>query len=173
MTDASPIVALRDRIAAYIIGQIMSGIWLAGERIPSESEFAAQFGASRMTVHHALRDLTQRGFLRRRKGSGSFVAEPRPYVSHYDHHDIIDEIEGRALPPHLPVVPGHQIVGRIEAMGGDVAAGVGITSGIKKSIRLCLQNVEVHRLPDAKREIGRIFQIASFQQLCEAQLIER
>jgi len=95
MTDAAPIVALRDRIAAYIVGQIVSGTWLAGERIPSESAFTAQFGASRMTVHHALRDLTQRGFLRRHKGLGSFVAEPRPYVSHYDHLDIIEEIEDR------------------------------------------------------------------------------
>lgn len=33
-------------------------------------------------------------------------------------HTELDEIEGRTPPPHLPIVPGHQVVGRIHAMGG-------------------------------------------------------
>lgn len=36
-------------------------------------------------------------------------------------HTELDEIEGRTPPPHLPVVPGHQAVGRIETVGDDVA----------------------------------------------------
>jgi propanol-preferring alcohol dehydrogenase len=32
-------------------------------------------------------------------------------------HTELDEIEGRTPPPHLPVVPGHQVVGRVEAAG--------------------------------------------------------
>jgi alcohol dehydrogenase, propanol-preferring len=32
-------------------------------------------------------------------------------------HTELDEIEGRTPPPHLPVVPGHQIVGRVAALG--------------------------------------------------------
>jgi propanol-preferring alcohol dehydrogenase len=35
-------------------------------------------------------------------------------------HTEIDEIEGRAAPPRLPVVPGHQAVGRIAALGPGV-----------------------------------------------------
>lgn len=34
-------------------------------------------------------------------------------------HTELDEIEGRTLPPELPVVPGHEIVGRVEACGSD------------------------------------------------------
>jgi propanol-preferring alcohol dehydrogenase len=33
-------------------------------------------------------------------------------------HTELDEIEGRTPPPHLPVIPGHQVVGRVEAAGG-------------------------------------------------------
>jgi propanol-preferring alcohol dehydrogenase len=33
-------------------------------------------------------------------------------------HTELDEIEGRTPPPHLPGVPGHEIVGRIAALGG-------------------------------------------------------
>lgn len=32
-------------------------------------------------------------------------------------HTELDEIEGRAPPPELPIVPGHEVVGRVVAMG--------------------------------------------------------
>jgi propanol-preferring alcohol dehydrogenase len=32
-------------------------------------------------------------------------------------HTELDEIEGRTPPPHFPVVPGHQVVGRVAAVG--------------------------------------------------------
>ncbi len=35
-------------------------------------------------------------------------------------HTELDEIEGRTPPPRLPVVPGHQVIGRVEAVGSKV-----------------------------------------------------
>ena len=35
-------------------------------------------------------------------------------------HTELDEIEGRAPPRQLPVIPGHQVVGRVEAVGSRV-----------------------------------------------------
>lgn len=32
-------------------------------------------------------------------------------------HTELDEIEGRSPPPHLPIVPGHEVVGRVAALG--------------------------------------------------------
>ena len=32
-------------------------------------------------------------------------------------HTELDEIEGRAPPPHLPVVPGHEVIGRVASLG--------------------------------------------------------
>jgi len=32
-------------------------------------------------------------------------------------HTELDEIEGRTPPPHLPIVPGHQVVGQVAATG--------------------------------------------------------
>ncbi len=37
-------------------------------------------------------------------------------------HTELDEIEGRSPPPHLPIVLGHQVVGRVEGMGNQVSA---------------------------------------------------
>ena len=36
-------------------------------------------------------------------------------------HTELDEIEGRTPPPSLPIVPGHQVVGRVETTGPGVA----------------------------------------------------
>lgn len=35
-------------------------------------------------------------------------------------HTELDEIEGRTPPPGLPVIPGHQVIGRVAATGKDV-----------------------------------------------------
>lgn len=32
-------------------------------------------------------------------------------------HTELDEIEGRAAPPELPIIPGHEVVGRVAALG--------------------------------------------------------
>ncbi len=34
-------------------------------------------------------------------------------------HTELDEIEGRTAPPELPVVPGHEVIGRVEKRGAD------------------------------------------------------
>jgi propanol-preferring alcohol dehydrogenase len=36
-------------------------------------------------------------------------------------HTELDEIEGRTPPPRLPVIPGHQVVGRVEKLGPGAA----------------------------------------------------
>ncbi len=36
-------------------------------------------------------------------------------------HTELDEIEGRTPPSQLPIVPGHQVVGRVEAVGSKVS----------------------------------------------------
>ena len=47
-------------------------------------------------------------------------------------HTELDEIEGRTAPPHLPVVPGHEVIGRVDRRGtgahrfaGGARVGVG------------------------------------------------
>lgn len=37
-------------------------------------------------------------------------------------HTELDEIEGRTPPPRLPIVPGHQVVGRVVSLGAGVTA---------------------------------------------------
>lgn len=36
-------------------------------------------------------------------------------------HTELDEIEGRTAPPQFPVVPGHEVIGRVERLGAEVS----------------------------------------------------
>jgi GntR family transcriptional regulator, arabinose operon transcriptional repressor len=53
---------------------IASGKYVVGERLPSEHDLVKVFGASRVTVNRALRELQLTGVIERRAGSGSYVS---------------------------------------------------------------------------------------------------
>lgn len=53
-------------------------------------------------------------------------------------HTELDEIEGRTAPPCLPVIPGHQVVGRVVACGPDTTGiGVGRRVGVAWIFSAC------------------------------------
>jgi GntR family transcriptional regulator, arabinose operon transcriptional repressor len=56
--------------------EIQSGRLKKGDRLPSEAELVRTFGASRITVGRAVRDLQAAGFVERRAGSGTYVKSP-------------------------------------------------------------------------------------------------
>jgi len=57
---------------------IQSGRLRKGDRLPSEAELVKSFGASRITVGRAVRDLQRAGLVERRAGSGTYVRAARP-----------------------------------------------------------------------------------------------
>ena len=48
-----------------------------GDAIPSERQLSTDLGVSRLTVRAALDELVREGYLVRRRGSGTFVSEPK------------------------------------------------------------------------------------------------
>jgi len=61
---------------------ICSGHYKPGNRLPSEAELVRRFGASRMTVFRAMRELQSLGLVTRRVGSGTFVSANPTRGSH-------------------------------------------------------------------------------------------
>jgi len=61
---------------------ICSGHYKPGNRLPSEAELVRRFGASRMTVFRAMRELQSLGLVTRRVGSGTFVSASPTRGSH-------------------------------------------------------------------------------------------
>jgi DNA-binding GntR family transcriptional regulator len=56
---------------------IADGRYAAGDRLPSESALAAQFGIHRLTARRALAELAREGIAVARQGAGTFVAPRR------------------------------------------------------------------------------------------------
>ena len=81
------------KVAAAIGARILSRELPEGQRLPSETELARQFGVNRSTVREALRELESRGLLQRRPGS-KLMSVSRP------HHAAVAEGVSHALLLH-------------------------------------------------------------------------
>ncbi len=87
-----------------------------GEAIPSERQLSVDFGVSRLTVRAALDELVREGYLIRRRGSGTFVSEPK-IAQELTMTSFTEDMRRRGLRPssrtvELKVVPAGARLGR-------------------------------------------------------------
>ena len=75
--DRSSPVPYHHQLKELLRDEIESGRWPAGARLPSEPELCRSLDVSRTVVRQALGALENERLLRRRKGLGTFVAEPK------------------------------------------------------------------------------------------------
>jgi GntR family transcriptional regulator of arabinose operon len=61
------------QVVETLKSEILSGRYQPGQKLPSEAALVKRFGASRITVGRALRELRQAGLIQSRAGSGSYV----------------------------------------------------------------------------------------------------
>jgi GntR family transcriptional regulator len=72
--DPTPLyAALESQIAAGISG----GEFPAGTQLPTEEQLIQRFSVSRTTVRKAIQNLSDRGLIEIRRGTGTFVAQPK------------------------------------------------------------------------------------------------
>jgi GntR family transcriptional regulator len=74
-----PGTTVHAQIEDWLAGQIATGALAPGDRLPTEQDLAEWFGVSRMTLRHALAELTRRGLVTKSVGrrGGTFVAAPK------------------------------------------------------------------------------------------------
>ncbi len=65
---------LHDTIRARLETDILAGVYKPGEKLPNETDLAAEWNCARMTVSRALGALAEAGMVQRRKRAGTFVA---------------------------------------------------------------------------------------------------
>jgi GntR family transcriptional regulator len=75
--DRTSFVPLYYQLQELLKEQIESGVWAAGEALPSEPELARRHGISRVVVRQALAILEDDRQIVRIKGRGTFVAHPK------------------------------------------------------------------------------------------------
>jgi GntR family transcriptional regulator len=88
-----------------------------GAAIPSERQLGVDLGVSRLTVRAALDELVREGYLVRRRGAGTFVAEPK-VAKGMDVSSFSDDMRARGLTPgsrtlDLTVAPAGARMGRL------------------------------------------------------------
>ncbi|MDQ1180691.1 DNA-binding FadR family transcriptional regulator [Rhodococcus sp. SORGH_AS303] len=74
-TDVQPVrrQSLIGQVTDQLRGEIESGTWAVGTRIPTEPELTELTGTGRNTVREAVQALVHAGMLERRQGSGTYV----------------------------------------------------------------------------------------------------
>lgn len=77
VTDIASGVALWRQVADGIERAIADGKFVAGERLPGETEIAGTYRVNRHTVRRALAALAERGLVRAERGSGTYVESRR------------------------------------------------------------------------------------------------
>lgn len=88
-----------------------------GQAIPSERQLSSDLGVSRLTVRAALDDLVREGFLVRRRGSGTFVSEPK-IAQELTMTSFTEDVKRRGMRPasrtlSLETVPAGARLGRL------------------------------------------------------------
>jgi DNA-binding FadR family transcriptional regulator len=77
-------------------GQLTSGTWSVGDRIPGEYDLSAQLQVSRSAVREAIRALSHIGVLEVRRGDGTYVrsaVDPRPLLRRVERATLRDVFE--------------------------------------------------------------------------------
>src|SRR2546421_4763841 len=64
-----------EQVKHSLIAEIELGRWPVGGPIPSEAQLSQRFSVSRPTLVRSLQDLVRDGYLYRRQGKGTFVAQ--------------------------------------------------------------------------------------------------
>ena len=64
---------LSDQVEDLLRGRIRDGVYLPGDRMPSESELSSEFGVSRATVRTVLAKLAVNGLILRKQGDGTYI----------------------------------------------------------------------------------------------------
>jgi GntR family transcriptional repressor for pyruvate dehydrogenase complex len=73
VSEPAPSESRPDAIAATLRGQILSGKYGPGERLPSERELSERLGVNRASAREALKQLEQSGMISIRRGGGARV----------------------------------------------------------------------------------------------------
>ena len=99
--DARPIYVT---IAGDLRQEIAAGTYGLGDQIPTEAELCKRYGVSRMTVRQALDSLVASGYLKRRRGKGTFVSSDKAERSASRLLGFEEDTRNRGLSPATSVL---------------------------------------------------------------------
>lgn len=136
--DANSHKPLYLQLAAVIRHQIESGEIAVGEKILSEHALARQYGVGRPTVRQATELLVRTGRLKRKRGSGTFVAETDDAVDLLSLGGTMASFEKSGTALSSKVIKAMKLRPRNDVFGGN-AYTMDRTSAVNRKIILLEQ----------------------------------
>ena len=92
--------SLADQVYEIIVTGISNGTYPPGSLLPSENQLAERFSVSRPTIRAAFARLVERGYVKRQRGVGTFVADSPSIVNPLYHLlDVQERISARGFTP--------------------------------------------------------------------------
>ena len=132
--DSTPLYRQLENIA---LSAIRSGALRPGDLLPSEGELCARYGLSRSTVRQAFAGLEEKDLVLRRRGLGSFVAEPKVSRNLDDLYSFTSQLRGMGYTTSSQVLELAPL-----ALDTETARGTGLAAGtpVWRICRLRLAN---------------------------------
>jgi len=99
MITAATRSTLHENVLKQLCAAIESGQWAPGSGLPSELDLARQFKVSRNCIREVMKVLANRGIVRAKPGSGTFLSENAKALLHFTKSDkyIFDKINLKEL----------------------------------------------------------------------------
>lgn len=92
--------SLSEQVYAIIVKGISNGTYPPGSLLPSENQLAERFNVSRPTIRSAFARLRERGYVKRQRGVGTYVADSPSIVNPlYQLLDVPERIAARGYTP--------------------------------------------------------------------------
>jgi GntR family transcriptional regulator len=134
-------------IEQWIEGLVRDGVLTPGDRLPPESELAARFSVSRMTLRQALSALEEKLLIQRRRGrgGGTFVREPRIEHDLTGLPGFTEQLLRSAVRPGGVIVSAEQVDPSEEVR---TALGLGLGEQVYRVAKTRLANDEPIALED-------------------------
>lgn len=113
------------QVRDILLDHISQGTLKPGDQLPGEPELCTMFDVSRPVIRQALKELEYKGIVVRKKGKGTFVAEPKIHESLVQkltgfHHDMVN----RGYTPITKILK-NEVTAADAKIAGRLGLGVG------------------------------------------------
>ncbi len=136
---------LHETIRARLEADIRAGVYKPGEKLPNETDLAAEWNCARMTVSRALGALAEAGMVQRRKRAGTFVARRTVQETVLEIRDVAAEVRASGR-----TYAFRRLARREAGASADEATALGVAEGapILLVIGLHLADDQPHALEE-------------------------
>ena len=97
--DKNSNLPMHQQLYLILKEKIEKGEYKEHSQIPSESEIQSMYKISRVTVRRAISDLERDGFVKKRKGAGTYVLPQKKYKDYFAFRGFSEDVAAHGQVP--------------------------------------------------------------------------